>query len=670
MRNSHVGAPMPRIEAAAKVSGTARYVDDINLPEMLYGLTIRSSVSKGKINGIKFDQNFDWSGFTIVLAKDIPGDNVVALITDDQPYLASDYINHSEEPVVLIAHADKHRLERARNRVTVDILLEKPCYTINDALVLAETKPDVLQKEFLVEKGNASEASPAWKAAYKITEGEYQTGAQEHLYIEPNGIIATANPLDGVTVIGSLQCPYYVHKALKRLFGMADDKIRVIQAETGGGFGGKEEYPSMIAGHAALLAWKSGKPVKLIYDRAEDMIATTKRHPSKTKIRSAVDKSGRLLALDIDFTLDGGGYTTLSPVVLSRGTLHAAGAYDCPNTRIRSRSVQTNNPPNGAFRGFGAPQSIFAIEQHMNAIARELGLCETELRRRNFLKDHSLTTTGQVIQDHVDLGKLLDRAKELSNFDAKRREFEKSNLNSPIKRGIGLASFMHGAGFTGSGERNMASVVGICGTSDGKVRVLAASTEIGQGTSTVFTQIACDALGLSPDMIEIATPDTKFVPNSGPTVASRTTMVVGKLVQDCCEALLKKLRDENALKPGHSPEELSETIKSWINKNGDLRVYCQYQQPPHINWDDKTYQGEFRMSNMEGRGVEIWVDGRRYEGDFKNGKKDGEGTFEWPNGNKYVGSWRNGKQHGIGVWVSSEEGATTKRQGEWVNGKR
>ena len=130
------------------------------------------------------------------------------------------------------------------------------------------------------------------------------------------------------------------------------------------------------------------------------------------------------------------------------------------------------------------------------------------------------------------------------------------------------------------------------GTSDGKVRVLAASTEIGQGTSTVFTQIACDALGLSPDMIEIATPDTKFVPNSGPTVASRTTMVVGKLVQDCCEALLKKLRDENALKPGHSPEELSETIKSWINKNGDLRVYCQYQQPPHINWDDKTYQGD------------------------------------------------------------------------------
>ncbi len=166
-----------------------------------------------------------------------------------------------------------------------------------------------------------------------------------------------------------MQCPYYVHKALIKLFGCRDEKIRVIQTETGGGFGGKEEYPSLIAAHAALLAWKSGKPVKMIYDRAEDMAATTKRHPSRTRHRTAVTKDGRSLAMEIDFVIDGGAYCTLSPVVLSRGTIHAAGPYFCPNVRIKGKAVATNVPPHGAFRGFGAPQSIFALERHMDKVA-------------------------------------------------------------------------------------------------------------------------------------------------------------------------------------------------------------------------------------------------------------------------------------------------------------
>ncbi len=159
----------------------------------------------------------------------------------------------------------------------------------------------------------------------------------------------------------------------------------MIQAETGGGFGGKEEYPSMIAGHAALLAWKSGKPVKIIYDRAEDMVATTKRHPSRTRHRTGVTRDGKLVAMDIDFVIDGGAYATLSAVVLSRGTIHAAGPYSCPNVRVRSRAMATNAPPHGAFRGFGAPQSIFAIERHMDQVARAVNLTPEEIRRRNFI---------------------------------------------------------------------------------------------------------------------------------------------------------------------------------------------------------------------------------------------------------------------------------------------
>ena len=205
---------------------------------------------------------------------------------------------------------------------------------------------DNVFKKFLVDKGNVDDV---WSKADFIVEGEYETGAQEQLYIENNGAIAMANADDGVTVWGSMQCPYYVHKALIKLFGLPEEKIRVIQTETGGGFGGKEEYPSMIAGHAALLAWKSGKPVKMIYDRAEDMVATTKRHPSRTRHKTAVTKDGKLLAMEIDFVIDGGAYCTLSPVVLSRGTIHAAGPYFCPNVRIKSTAVATNMPPHGAF---------------------------------------------------------------------------------------------------------------------------------------------------------------------------------------------------------------------------------------------------------------------------------------------------------------------------------
>src|SRR4029078_3465648 len=194
-----------------------------------------------------------------------------------------------------------------------------------------------------------------------------------------------------------MQCPYYVHKALVKLFGLADDKIRIIQTETGGGFGGKEEYPSLIAGHAALLAWKSGNPVKIIYDRAEDMVATTKRHPSRTRHKTAVTKDGKLLAMEIDFVIDGCSYGTLSPFVLSRGTIHAAGPSLCPNVRIHSRAVATNVPPHGAFRGFGAPQSIFALERHMNKVAQTVGLTPEEFRRRNFIHEGETTATSQII---------------------------------------------------------------------------------------------------------------------------------------------------------------------------------------------------------------------------------------------------------------------------------
>src|SRR4029450_905756 len=257
--------------------------------------------------------------------------------------------------------------------------------------------------------------------------------------------------------------------------------------ETGGGFGGKEEYPSIIAGHAALLAWKSRRPVKLVYDRAEDMVATTKRPPSRTRHRTAVDADGRLVAMDIDFVIDGGAYTTLSPVVLSRGTIHAAGPYFCPNVRLHGRAVATNAPPHGAFRGFCAPPHLFALEAHLDRVAAAAGLTPDELRRRNFIKTGDTSAVGQVMRDEIDMGALLDRALTISDYHAKRERFGRINPSLRVRKGIGLATFMHGAGFTGSGEDHLASIVVVEATTDGRVRVLTSNTEIGQGTNTIFT---------------------------------------------------------------------------------------------------------------------------------------------------------------------------------------
>jgi CO/xanthine dehydrogenase Mo-binding subunit len=389
-----------------------------------------------------------------------------------------------------------------------------------------------------------------------------------------------------------MQCPFYVHKSLVKLFNLPEEKVRVIQTETGGGFGGKEEYPSMIAGHAALLAWKSGKPVKIVYDRAEDMVATTKRHPSRTRHRTGVTKDGKLLAMEIDFAIDGGAYCTLSPVVLSRGTIHAAGPYFCPHIRIKSRAVATNTPPHGAFRGFGAPQSIFALERHLDKVAKAIGLTPEEFRRRNFIRAGETTATNQVINENVDLNSLLDRAFLLSDYYQKQQRFVRDNPGRSVKKGMGFASFMHGAGFTGSGEVYLQSLVGAEATAEGHVRILSASTEIGQGTNTIFSQIAAEALGVDYDLIEITQPDTSNVPNSGPTVASRTCMIVGKLVESAVLGLRQTLFGSGLLTENYTQAEFKEACGKYIEQFGPLKSFSRYQPPPNVQWDDQKYQGE------------------------------------------------------------------------------
>jgi CO/xanthine dehydrogenase Mo-binding subunit len=585
-----IGRPVKRKEGRAKVTGEAVYVDDLRPSGMLHGVTVRSPVARGRITAIHFDPIIPWDEFVVVTAADIPGVNRVKLIADDQPYLASDVVNHPEEPIVLIAHADRARADEARRHVTIDIEPLPPVFTMDDALAAREIiwGTDNVFKSYSVTKGDVD---AALASGALIVEGEYETGAQEQLYIEPNGMLAIADR-GHVTVWGSMQCPYYVHNALAALFRLPENRIRVVQMETGGGFGGKEEYPSVIAGHTALLAWKSGRPVKMIYGRAEDMAATTKRHPSRTKHRTAVSPEGKLLAMDIDFTIDGGAYCTLSPVVLSRGTIHAAGPYACPNVRVQGRAVATNVPPHGAFRGFGAPQSLFALERHMDRVAEAVGLSPDEFRRRNFIKTGDTLAVGQTITETVNLADLLDRALAASGYRKKRERFSRENPDRAVKKGIGLASFMHGAGFTGSGEVHLRSAVTVEATTEGEIRVLSASTEIGQGTNTIFSQIAADALGIDCDEVEVVQPDTSIVPNSGPTVASRTCMVVGKLVESAAIALKHSLIDAGLLSASYSRAEFHAACRRYVSAFGNLRHTSEYKPPPGLKWDDDRYLGD------------------------------------------------------------------------------
>src|SRR5687767_11641111 len=527
-----------------------------SFPGMLYGATLRSVIPRGKIVSRRLNLP---AGFIIADHRDIPGKNYVALLDPDQPCLAVEEVKHVAEPILLVAHADKQALIGIEQQVSLSYEPSTPNYDPEAA--------DTCFKKITIEKGDLA---AGFNAADSVIEGEYRTGHQEQLYIETNGVIAV--PGDGrMTVYGSLQCPYYVHKALMVLLNLPPDKVRVIQTETGGGFGGKEEYPSMLACHAAILARKAGRPVKMIYDRVEDLLATTKRHPSIVRHRTGLTRDGRLTAMDIEVVMDGGAYATLSAVVLSRGVIHAAGPYRCDNVRIRGRVMMTHTPPNGAFRGFGAPQTQFAVEAHMDRIAVALPIDPVTLRERNALKPGDTTATGQKLGKDASALQVLREAVKRSQFKKKRQTLKGT------RRGIGLSLFFHGSGFTGGGEVKLASKAALELTAAG-ARILVGSTEIGQGTRTMHAQIVADALGVPFDAIDVHDVDTEFVPDSGPTVASRTCMIVGKLLERSARDMKKRL---GALTPAQ-----------YFKKHGALTVTAEYEPPSGLQWRDENSAGD------------------------------------------------------------------------------
>jgi CO/xanthine dehydrogenase Mo-binding subunit len=571
MARPSVGTSLPRVDGVAKVTGRARYLDDLDAPGAWHGATVRSKIAHGVLEAIDRDPAFDWSQVVVATAADIPGRNVIALIQDDQPALVAigAPVMHVDEAIALVA-APTRELAFAAMRAIVPRVRPLPAiFTVEDALAKRELLygTDNIFKQFLIRKGHADDAAfeAAIAKAAHVIEGNYYTSPQEQMYIEPQAMMAEWK--GGIcNIVGSMQCPYYVHKAMKAFLGVERDGVVITQSVTGGGFGGKEEYPSMLAAHVATLAKVAKRPVKMVYDRDEDIAATTKRHPAFTKHRLAVDAAGEIIAIDVDCVMDGGAYLTLSPVVLSRGVLHAAGPYRCPVTRVRGRVVATNHPPHGAFRGFGAPQTTFAYERQIQKLARLRGEDPLALRKRLALRTGDTTSTGQVLGVSVGTDEVIGAIERAAGMPPARDGLRNG---TPVKRGRGVAFYFHGAGFTGSGEQYLAGKATVAAIDGGRFEVRSSSTDIGQGAITIFTQIAATALDVEPARIVVIDPKTSLVPDSGPTVASRTCMVVGGLV-----------------------EKASRELKAHLAANDGVReVTTQYEPPPGIAWDDATYTG-------------------------------------------------------------------------------
>lgn len=408
--------------------------------------------------------------------------------------------------------------------------------------------------------------------------------------MEPQGVIADYK--DGrVTIYGSIQCPYYVKNAVVDCLGFTEDKVRIVQATTGGAFGGKEDYPSLIAGQAACASIKANKPVCIIFDRNEDLEVTTKRHPAKIQLKSYIDENHKLLGLEADIALDAGAYAGLSGVVLQRAMFAAAGVYNVENLSVRGKAIATNKAVSGAFRGFGSPQSFFAIEAHMEHAAKAMGIDPLQYKLSNLVKQGDRSTTNGIFRDKILLPQMIDRVLELSGYMNKRKTFKQEQENGKLK-GIGISIFFHGCGFTGNGERDhIKGKIGLAKDINDKVEILISNVEMGQGAQTTMMKIAAEALEVPIENIVFVNPDTDRVPDSGPTVASRTTVIVGKLVYDA------------ALK-----------LKAKWQKGAAMEVEAQYRYPDGYDWDNDSFTGDAYTNYSWGvNAVEVELDPITYE---------------------------------------------------------
>lgn len=597
---SVVGKRVQRPESITRVRGGGLFADDLKYHGLLHAAVIRSPVARGIIQGINTESIVKKKGIEgIFTYKDIPGKNVIPVVIDDQPFLAERYVNYIGEPIAVVAAKDRETARAAAKNARLKIK-ELPA-TLD--ILEARNHPDIhifgddnIFKHLKIRRGNPSSA---FKECDIIIETVYRTPYQEHAYIEPHSVTAIPYPDGTIEVRGCMQCPFYVREAVTKTLNLPESKVRVIQSATGGAFGGKEDVPSLIACQAALPAMKLGKPVKLTYDRTEDMIAMSKRHPSWTYYKSGVTKDGILKAAEVEYIIDGGAYSTLSAVVLFRGTVHSVGPYRCPNVKVDSYAVATNKVPCGAFRGFGSPQVLFAAESQMDELANRLSMDPVEIRRRNHLRIGDETITGQKLKNSVGLEKSLDKVIQVSGWTPDERKQDGV--------GYGFSTIFYGVGLGAGGKHLARTGARVIVHADGSVSFSVGTTELGQGMITVLSQIVADEIGVPLEWVDMIPTDTSRVPDSGPTVASRATTMSGNALKDACTKIRSTLKSEASTILGCSMDEievdnglvsnkggsipLMDVIKSCSAKRLSLSAEGWHISPP-TTFDDRTGKGD------------------------------------------------------------------------------
>ena len=512
-----------------KMSGRSLYVGDYGNEGVLTGKFLRAKAARARILSVKVPELPP--RYFYIDRRDVPGVNKVHIVMDDTPVFAGDVTEYIGEPIAMVAGPDPKKVDEILAAIQVDWEELEP--------VLDIRKSDTVFFDYEYGKGNLEEA---FAQADKVYEEEFSTGYQDQTYLETQAMMAEPEENGRMFVHGSLQCAYYVHTALMQALGCGPDEVHVLQDVTGGGFGGKEDFPSILGCQVAVAAMKAGAPVRCVFDRREDLEFTPKRHPSLCTYRAAV-KDGRVTALDIEVLFNAGAYTTLSAVVLQRGVICASGVYNIPNLHVHGKAMKTNTVPSGAYRGFGAPQTFFAVELLMDHIAKDLGEDSLDFKERHLVKQGDPTSTSGVYHFPVPLPAMIDEVDAACDFRRKHREYALPQTGR-FRRGIGMSMYFHGAGFTGSGERDIIKAVcRLLKRADGTVEILAANGEIGQGLRTTFPKIVANELGLPLDKVFYEHPDTARVPDSGPTVASRSLMIVGELLRRCAVRLKEEWKD-------------------------------------------------------------------------------------------------------------------------------
>ena len=596
---------LQRIDALEKVLGKTKYTTDLIDQEVLYLRIVRSPHAHAVIKGMDVSAAENIPGVVrVVTAKDVPGANEVGFFIQDQPLFCDKKVRFIGDAVAMVIADTPEGAELGMQAVKVDYeplpAVFEPEEALREGAVKLHEKGNLLDHYF-VRKGDVDEG---FRKADFIIKGTYHTPVQEQAYLETEAALAYPTP-EGITVLGSLQCPFAVEKAAKIVLGKAVPNVRIILAPTGGAFGGKEDAPDEVCARAALATYLTKKPTLLAFSRKESTIFHPKRHPIKFEREMGVTKEGKIVAVRAKVVLDGGAYASLSSRVLFQSVCLVAGAYDIPNVYVDGVVAYTNKVPMGAFRGFGKPQAHFAAELQMDEAAKQLHMDPFEFRKRNILRVGSKTATGQLLQSSVGLEECLLKAVKESGWETKREKYS-ANQGGEVRRGIGMACMIHPTSLGPLGVDIGSGIVEVA--DDGTVNVRTGMVEYGQGLYTGYLRIVAKVLGLKKTKITVEMADTARTSDSGPTVASRGTVMGGKAIYLAARQLQEKMAKTAAESLSCKPDELDwsndaisnsstgkkltfdQLVTDCRRKGIELRQQA-WNRASGINWDAEKGEG-------------------------------------------------------------------------------